>query len=88
MTLSVKGKIQKWGNGLGLRVSGPIRDIPQFANGTPIDIEIFEDGFTVRKAHRDNTNLIFSEAELLEGLGPETSQAELLVTPSDVEWGE
>ena len=31
--MRVHAKIQKWGNGLALRVSGVMRDIPHFRKG-------------------------------------------------------
>jgi antitoxin MazE len=49
MSQLIQGKIQKWGNGLALRVSGLMRDIPKFENDTLVDIDIFTDGFTVKK---------------------------------------
>ena len=36
MGLLIESKIQKWGNGLGLRVSGVMRDIPQFLVDTQV----------------------------------------------------
>lgn len=81
MSQIVHAKIQRWGNGLGLRVAGLMRDIPHFTPDTAIEVEVFEDGFTVRKAKQARRTLPFSESELLEGLTSDTAQAELLATP-------
>ena len=43
--MKVEAKIQKWGNGLALRVSGIIRDIPHFEEGTLVEVDVTEDGF-------------------------------------------
>jgi len=85
MSQIVHAKIQRWGNGLGLRVAGLMRDIPHFTPDTAIEVEVFEDGFTVRKAKQPRRTLPFSELELLEGLTSDTAQAELLATPVAVE---
>ncbi len=78
----VHTKIQKWGNGLALRVSGSIRDIPHLQEGTEVDVEICEEGFSVRKSLARPVKLFpFSESQLLEGLNPETAQADLLTNP-------
>lgn len=88
MTIAVSAKIQKWGNGLGLRVSGAMRDIPNFAENSEVTVEIFDDGFTVKRAVNKPQNLPYSEQELLQGLGADVAQEELLATTTDVEWVE
>ncbi|MBA2650521.1 MAG: transcriptional regulator [Legionella sp.] len=75
-------KIQKWGNGLALRVSGGMRDIPHFKEGTEVDVEIFEVGFLVKKRlPKKNTLFPYSELQLLENLNQKTSHSELLTNP-------
>lgn len=75
-------KIQKWGNGLALRVSGGMRDIPHFAEGTEVDVEIFDEGFLVKKSLSKKTNFFpYSESQLLESLNQTTSQSYLLTNP-------
>jgi len=85
MSLAIDSKIQKWGNGLGLRVSGAMRDIPHFTENTLVKVEVFEDGFTVKKATQSVKLLPFTEAQLLEGLNPDTVHSELLATPINSE---
>lgn len=75
-------KIQKWGNGLALRVSGGMRDIPHFEEGTEVDVEVFDEGFLVKKSLSKKNNLFpYSELQLLESLNPTTSHADLLTNP-------
>lgn len=81
MSLAIDSKIQKWGNGLGIRVSGAMRDIPHFTENTLVTVEVFEDGFTVKKANQSIKRLPFTEQHLLEGLNPDTAHSELLATP-------
>ena len=37
--MKVEAKIQKWGNGLALRVSGVMRDIPHFEAGNIVEVD-------------------------------------------------
>ena len=88
MSLSIDTKIQKWGNGLGLRVSGPMRDIPHFSENTNVTVEVFEDGFIVKKAKPANSPLPYSEEALLAELDQHTAHDDLLANPSSDEWPE
>lgn len=78
-------KIQKWGNGLAIRISGPMRFVPHFEENTPIDVEITERGLLITRSNNQGI-LPYSEQELLQGLTPETAHADLLATPLDDEW--
>ena len=75
-------RIQKWGNGLALRVAGAMRDIPHFQEGTEVDVEITENGFTVIKSTPKKINIFpFSEAQLLKGITPDKAHSYLLTDP-------
>ena len=90
MSQLVHTKIQKWGNGLALRVAGLMRDIPQFEKDTLVDGEIFEDGFTVKKAAPAQKRFSFpiKEADLLAGLTPYTAHADELAIITAEELGD
>ena len=80
--MKTEAKIQKWGNGLALRISGLIRDIPHFEDGTKVEVDIFEDGFTVKKCKPTKTNAFpFSEEQLLADITPDLAHADLLAQP-------
>jgi len=81
--MRVQSKVQKWGNGLAIRIAGLMRDIPHFEEGTPIEIEIFEDRLEIRKLRSAGRclKLPFSEAELLKEMTSETAHVDLLATP-------
>jgi antitoxin MazE len=69
--VKVQTKIQKWGNSLALRLSGPIKSIPHFKANMLVDVEINEHGIQVQQtAPVKKKRLPFSEAELLRGLTP------------------
>lgn len=86
MSFAIDTKIQKWGNGLGLRVSGLMRDIPHFEQDMPVRVEISEEGFTVKKAKPTLTSFPFSEEELLASLNPSTAHSDLVATTLESEW--
>jgi antitoxin MazE len=81
----VHAKIQKWGNGLALRIGGVVREIPRLKEGTEVDIEVTDEGFTVRKAARKNVFFPFTESQLLDGLTEQTAQVDLLAIPTSKE---
>lgn len=89
MSQIVHAKIQKWGNGLALRVAGLIRDIPGFKQDTLVDVEVFEDGFTVRKTRIQSRGFQFpiKETDLLNGLTAENAHADELAVIQHEETG-
>jgi antitoxin MazE len=90
MSQIVHAKIQKWGNGLALRVAGLIRDIPGFKQDTLVDVEVFEGGFTVRKTRTQGRGFQFpiKETDLLNGLTAENSHADELAVIQHEETGD
>lgn len=77
----VNSKIQRWGNSLGVRISGLVREISNFEPDAEITIEVFENGFTVKKREPALSQLIFSEEELLDDITEHSSHSDLLATP-------
>ena len=83
--MQVTTKIQKLGNGLALRVSGVIREIPNFRENTPVIVEVTENGFSVTKLKQEPRKLPFSEQQLLDDLNPHTGYVDIALTPLDNE---
>ncbi len=85
--MTLHAKIQKWGNGLALRIGGAMREIPHFKEGTEVDIEVTEAGFTVTKSKKKKRFPFFpfKESELLKGLSEQTAHADLLASLSPYE---
>ncbi len=78
----IQTKIQKWGNGLALRVAGAMRDIPGFQDGTPVEVTVTDNGLNITRARRQRRlKLPFSEEQLLAGLSPQKAHADILATP-------
>ncbi len=87
--MRVQARIQKWGNGLALRVAGVMRELPQFKEGTEVEVEVTEEGFTVRRAApKKRLKLPFSETELLRNLTPESAHADAVAEPLANELGD
>ncbi len=77
--MHVHAKIQKWGNGLGLRVSGVMRDVPGFHVGAEIDVDVTEQGLTIRKVMPQHFSAVrYTEEQLLADLDRVTAHSELL----------
>jgi antitoxin MazE len=83
----VHAKVQKWGNSLGIRISGLVRELTNFEADADVTIEIFENGFTVKKCEPIELKRLFSEEELLSDISEMTAHTDLLVSPSDKELG-
>lgn len=84
--MKVQAKIQKWGNGLALRVSGAMREVPNFQEDTEVEVEVTEMGFSVTRAKKITPKLPFSEQQLLRNMTPESAHSELLAEPLSSEF--
>lgn len=80
--MRVHAKIQKWGNGLALRVSGVMRDIPDFQEGTEVDVDVTENGlYVVKSTFKKKFIFPFSESQLVQGLNDGQIRSDLLAKP-------
>ncbi len=85
--MRIQAKIQKWGNSLGIRLSGPIKAIPQFKEDMLVDVDVTEEGISIRpKKKKKRKKLPFSEIDLLDGLTVKTSHADELAFLNDKEF--
>lgn len=81
-------RIKKWGNSLGLRLSGPLKSIPHFTEDMLVDVEITEKGLVVKPAEKKPAAFSFSESELLADLNEDTVHLECLASLLPKGWGE
>lgn len=86
--MKVQAKIQKWGNGLAIRISGVMREIPHFVEGTLLDISVSEEGLEIKKTQslKKRLYLPFTEADLLHGMTASTAHADLITKPIEGEY--
>lgn len=83
-------EIKRWGNSGAVRLSGKILAQAQLSIASPINIEVQEGRIIIERVAQTSQRLRlpFTEADLLEGLNPETSHAQDLATPLVSELGE
>lgn len=81
-------KIQKWGNSLALRITGPIRSIPNFNEGMEVDIEVSEEGICVKPTRQHRLKLPFTEDDLLKGMTPQKAHADEVAIITSKELGD
>lgn len=78
--MKIHTTIQKWGNSLAIRITGPLKTIPHFTANMPIEIEVSERGLTIHPVISKKTKLlIFNEAQLLQGLTAKKAHADEIV---------
>ena len=83
----VQTKVQKWGNGLAIRISGVMRDIPHFSVNMPIEVEVSDEGLKIKKClPKKCLKLPFTEKILLKDMTPQKAHADLIATPLDSEF--
>lgn len=78
--MKIQTTIQKWGNSLAIRITGPLRTIPHFSANMPIEIEVNENGLIIHPLPiKKRKLLLFKEAQLLEGLTAKKAHADEIV---------
>ncbi|MDM8563323.1 hypothetical protein QUF54_08215 [Candidatus Marithioploca araucensis] len=78
--------IQKWGNGLGLRITEQLESL-HFEAGTVVEVEVTRDDDRLKGFKKKFKNP-FSESDLVNELSPYTAHLDELVTPLITEMGE
>ena len=74
--MKIKTTIKKWGNSLGLRITGPMKSIPKFEEDMPVTVDISEKGILVEPIKKSRAKLPFTEAELLADLDEHTAHTD------------
>jgi len=78
--MKIHTTIQKWGNSLAIRITGPLKTIPHFTANMPVEIEVNERGLTIQPVtSKKGKLLIFNEAQLLKGLTAKKAHADEIV---------
>lgn len=78
--MKIHTTIQKWGNSLAVRITGPMKTIPHFSANMPIEIDVDENGLTIHPLTRKKKKLlVFSEAQLLKGLTAKKAHADEII---------
>ncbi len=78
--MKVHTTIQKWGNSLAIRITGPLKTIPHFTANMPIEIEVNERGLVIHPVTKQKKKLLlFNETQLLKDLTAKKAHADEVV---------
>ena len=85
--MKIETEIKKWGNSLALRITGIMKELPQFKAGTKVTVDVSNEGLVVRPTVGTISTLRFSysERELLAGITPDKAHADALANPTENE---
>jgi antitoxin MazE len=70
------GRIQAWGNSMGLRITQPLGELAGLGKGDAVTLEVTEDGLLIRR--KTPLPRAWTEEELLAGLSPHQAHADEL----------
>ena len=74
--MKVQTTIQKWGNSLAIRITGPLKTIPHFTVNMPVEIEVDSTGLVIHPVSKKKKRPIFNEKQLLNGLTAKNAHAD------------
>jgi antitoxin MazE len=57
--MKIHTTVQKWGNSLAIRITGPLKSIPHFTANMPVEIEVKEKGLTIYPITKKKENYLF-----------------------------
>ena len=75
-TVTVDQVVQKWGNGLGVRITAPVAKAARFSRGVPIKVEVVDGGIFLRAAGKPKLTL----AQKLRAFDPAVHSGEVMAT--------
>jgi len=71
-----EGRIQPWGNSMGLRITRAVSEAAQLGKGTWVTMELTDEGLLIRP--KEAPRRIWTEDELLEGMDSYRAHADEL----------
>lgn len=78
--MKVQTTIQKWGNSLAIRITGPLKTIPNFTANMPVEIDVNEKGLIIHPiVSKKRKLLLFNEEQLLKGLTAKKAHADEVI---------
>ncbi|MCQ8897689.1 hypothetical protein NQT62_14705 [Limnobacter humi] len=83
-------EIKRWGNSAAIRLSSKLLAEARLDVSSPVNIEVLDGKIIIEplmQVPRRRVHLPFTEADLLEGLNPESAHADLLAKPFGAELG-
>ncbi len=78
--MKIHTTIQKWGNSLAIRITGPLKTIPHFTANMLVEIEVNEKGLTIHPVTTKKRKLLLlKETQLLKGMTAKKIHADEIV---------
>ncbi len=71
-----EGRVQAWGNSMGLRITRAVGQAAQLEQGTRVTMELTEQGLLIRP--KETSRMPWTEQELLEGMDSHRAHADEL----------
>ncbi|MCA1779308.1 MAG: hypothetical protein LC637_08000 [Xanthomonadaceae bacterium] len=71
-----EGRIQPWGNSMGLRITRAVGEAAQLGKGTWVTMELTDEGLLIRP--KESPRKTWTEEELLEGIDSYRAHADEL----------
>lgn len=83
-----QAKIQKWGNSLAIRLTGPVKELLHLEEGMPVELEATESYVKISPAKKPKKlHFLYSESELIQGLDAYKAHADSIPLLTDEEVG-
>lgn len=78
--MKIQTTIQKWGNSLAVRITGPLKTIPHFSANMPIEIDVSEEGLKIYPFTPKKRKLrLYKESQLLKGLTAKKAHSDEII---------
>ncbi len=74
--MKIQTTIQKWGNSLAIRITGPLKSIPHFTENMLVEIDVNKNGLTIHPVIKKRKRHLLKESQLLDGLTAKTAHAD------------
>jgi antitoxin MazE len=84
--MKIQTTIQKWGNSLAIRITGPLKTIPHFTENMIVVIDVNKNGLIIHPLTKKRKLHLFKEAQLLNGLTAKTAHADEVASITDAEF--
>lgn len=74
--MKIQTTIQKWGNSLAIRITGPLKTVPHFTENMTVEIDVTKNGLTIHPVTKKQKLHLFKESQLLKGLTAKKAHAD------------
>lgn len=88
--MNIDTEVKKWGNSLALRINAVTAEALNLHQGSKVTCEILSDGLLIKPivSKRKARTWPYSEAQLLDGITPNTAHKDELISLAHHEWAD